>query len=588
MTKPAICVGCGRKPQAYHRRRFCYDCKPGSKGRPLPCRRCGSPNDYYSEGLCVRCHLFAPQLPNSCRDCYAWGATRTLKWLCWACKEWRRSRSKYPVAIGRCIACRNERPVNHHGACRLCWGQAKRLRRPGEPLDIIAANRHGQQLMLADISSPKNGYRPRPRRARWRPANDAVEAPSEERGASKVHPEQLDLLVPDPLAEAARRYGADDPPSGLLAERLDGVIVDHADRYSWRQSRTWSTRVTMRVLLAMAKVTTLPIRTSDIARLRTIDLPTRSILAILTEADLLIDDRPSTVETWFDHHVADLPEPMASELRVWFDVLHRGSTTPPRSQPRAPTTIKTRLTWALPTLTDWAQAGHHSLREISRDQIIAVLPASGTPRVKLGSALRSIFSTLKARKIVFTNPTTRIRIGNFERRTPLPADTDRLGAALNAPDPATAALAALLIFHGLRPAELRDLKLTDIRDGRCHLPDRTVLLADPVKARLTAYLNYRHHRWPNSLNPHFFVHRLSASATGPVSRWWVNGRLGMPAGAVRQDRIVDEALATGGDLRRICDLFGVTIATAQHYTTVLTHPDLIDTSPAGSRATEDV
>jgi hypothetical protein len=39
----------------------------------------------------------------------------------------------------------------------------------------------------------------------------------------------------------------------------------------------------------------------------------------------------------------------------------------------------------------------------------------------------------------------------------------------------------------------------------------------------------------------------------------------MPARAIRQDRMVGEAIATDGDLRRICDLFGVTIATAQHY-----------------------
>jgi hypothetical protein len=66
----------------------------------------------------------------------------------------------------------------------------------------------------------------------------------------------------------------------------------------------------------------------------------------------------------------------------------------------------------------------------------------------------------------------------------------------------------------------------------------------------------------------------------------VNDRLGMSARAVRQDRIVDEAIAAGGDLRRICDLFGVTIATAQHYTSVLSHPGLAscgnDPATAGS------
>ena len=57
---------------------------------------------------------------------------------------------------------------------------------------------------------------------------------------------------------------------------------------------------------------------------------------------------------------------------------------------------------------------------------------------------------------------------------------------------------------------------------------------------------------------------LRALGTGPVSYAWGNDHIGIRASAVRQDRMVDEAIATSGDLRRICDLFSVTIATAQH------------------------
>lgn len=564
MTGPRICRQCGTRPQAYHGRGLCYDCKPGAKGRPLPCKRCGSSGDYWSAGLCRRCHQYAPQLPDSCRDCLAWPVLRIRGWTCEACTGWR---AWYPVT-GMCISCDRELHINPHQSCRLCWTQAKRTRPDDGPPDVIAGNRHGQQLMLAGMSSSKNGYRPHPRRP-WRKPSPRPNLPR-----MLPMPGQLDLLAPDPLGEAARRYGVGEPPNILLAERLDHLTLDHAQRRSWGQEQIRRTRIAVRVLLAVADVTEPPIRASDVASLSALGLSPSPVRAVLTEADLFTEDRIPTLETWFGQRISGLPDPMAGELRLWFEVLYRGSTTPPRSRPRAPVTIKTRLLWTLPTLNTWAQAGHHSLREISRDQIIAVLPASGTPRVKLARGLRSIFTTLKARRIIFTDPTARLRIGNFERRTPLPADTSRLGAALNSPDPATAALAALLIFHGLRPLELRDLRLTDVRDGRCHFPDRTVLLANPVKTRLAAYLDDRHRRWPNSLNPHFFVHRQTTAATGPVSRYWVNGRLGMPARAVRQDRIVDEALATGGDLRRICDLFGVTIATAQHYTTVLGHPRL--------------
>jgi hypothetical protein len=57
---------------------------------------------------------------------------------------------------------------------------------------------------------------------------------------------------------------------------------------------------------------------------------------------------------------------------------------------------------------------------------------------------------------------------------------------------------------------------------------------------------------------------------------WTHRTLGVPGGvrAVRRDRILDEAIATGGDARRLCDLFGIGIQAATHYTQVVGHPDL--------------
>jgi len=50
---------------------------------------------------------------------------------------------------------------------------------------------------------------------------------------------------------------------------------------------------------------------------------------------------------------------------------------------------------------------------------------------------------------------------------------------------------------------------------------------------------------------------------------------------IDQYRPVDEVQATAGDLRRICDFFGVTMATAEHYASVLHRPGLaeFDTVP---------
>lgn len=560
-----MCAQCGSRPQGYQGRGLCYDCKPGSRGRPLPCKRCGSREDYWSSGLCRRCHQYAPQLPDSCRDCLAWPVLRIRDWTCQACAAWR---IWYPQA-GTCLSCLRDLHLNPHQACRLCWMQAKRAQPPDGPVDVIAANRHGQQLTFAEMSSPKNGYRPHPRRP-WRkpkPPPDQPPLPPE-------IPGQLDLLAPDPLAEAARRYWPGDPRSIMLAGQLDAAVLDHARRHGWSKNMIFAARTGTRVLLAMTGATAPPLKSTDAGRLTALGLPAGTVRAFLDEAGMLDEDRPDPLGAWFERRIAALPEPMASELRTWYSVKRHGSTTPPRSRPRRPGTIKALALAATPALTSWAGQGCQSLREITREQVSAVLPRSGTPRAQLGRALKSIFATLKAHKVIFTNPAARIRVGHFERRIPLPADQDRLAAALSSRDPATAAVAALMIFHGLRPAEVRDLKLTGIRDGRCHLPDRTILLAGPVKTRLAAYLGYRHRRWPASINPHFFIHYKSAPGTLPVARYWVNDHLGLPARVIRQDRMVDEAVATAGDLRRICDLFGVTIATAEHYATLISHPAL--------------
>jgi hypothetical protein len=51
-------------------------------------------------------------------------------------------------------------------------------------------------------------------------------------------------------------------------------------------------------------------------------------------------------------------------------------------------------------------------------------------------------------------------------------------------------------------------------------------------------------------------------------------RLGLSTQALREDRILHEVHATGGDIVRLCDLFGLSIGAAERYTAVVEHPDL--------------
>lgn len=558
---PRTCSACQAKPVARNTLRFCFDCLPGGPHVEPPCRRCGTNGSYYSAGLCSSCHQYAPQLPGACVECHAWGATRTNKWLCHACMNWRH---KYPT-VGACRSCGNHHHVGRGDVCRLCWRQASDAReatkreRPYRPIDVIGSNQHGQQLFLADM-----GRRRAPRRSR-------ITNPP--RSPRRRPPRQLDLFDAPPDTWASR-HGLPEPAKTARSNRLEALVREHGARHGWSRNTILRTRLAMRVLAGRQRPPAERFRVSDIMQLAELDLYAAPILAVLGEAGLLEDDRVPAIIEWFERHTADLPPVMRDELSVWFDVLHNGSTTTPRSRPRSPTTIRIRLNWAMPTLQVWAAAGHTSLREISRDDILSALPPSGNPRATLGLALRSIFMTLRGRKLIFTNPIARVPIGAIERREPLPVDVEVLRALLDASDPARAALAALVVFHGLRARELQDLRLIDIRGSRLHLHDRPVPLAPAVRERLGRWLDHRQHRWPSTINPHVFIHHRNAGGVHATGGLWLARTLGMAPSALRTDRILDEAIATGGDVRRLSDLFGITVDTAVRYASILDHPSL--------------
>lgn len=75
---------------------------------------------------------------------------------------------------------------------------------------------------------------------------------------------------------------------------------------------------------------------------------------------------------------------------------------------------------------------------------------------------------------------------------------------------------------------------------------------------------------PATLDPHLFINVYTAVRTSQVSN--VNEEVGMQVQRIREDRILHEA--TGGDVRRLCDLFGLSIKGAERYTATLGHPDL--------------
>lgn len=534
--------------------------------------------EYYSQGMCTRCHRYAPQHLESCRDCHAWGVIRKHKWLCWRCHSWRERLPK-----GDCRLCgRCDLAVNDGQVCNLCDRQwSIKL---GATVD--EANTDGQQLYFANMP--------------WQPTrigSGKIRKVNNPQGRKDLHRKRaarLDTIAFYPVEQTqltlfdmvrdlagAQQKGLLEPgqmptpPHEQMAAFIDASVLDHARRHGWPKSTIFRAQRSMHVLQLMQDTPGAVLLASDAMRLLEVGLTALPVIDVATAAGIMLDDRQPAIHAHVDTTIASLPEPMRDELTEWFTVMLNGSTKPTRRKPRDQQTIRLYLRWAMPALTTWAAQGHASLREVSSSDVRAVLPSSGNPRSTMGAGLRSILTLLKARKVLFVNPIARIQTGSHERRDPLPAHAEKIRESLFSPDPACAALTALVTFHGLRAGELRNMHLTDLADGRLRLGERSILLAEPVRVRISAWLDYRAKRWPTTANPHVFLNHRNSSRTEAVGGRWLTLATGIPVGIIREDRILHEARATGGDVRRICDLFGLTVAAALRY---LPDPEPIDPS----------
>jgi hypothetical protein len=557
---PAACNACRDRRVAWVRPRvdFCYKCLPGGPFLPPACRKCGSER-YFSEGLCDSCHPGAPLHPGSCRDCLAWGVYRAQNWRCWSCQWWH---THYPG--GDCQYCGRHTHVGEAGACRLCIEQARSVQEPGRAIDLPGGNQYGQQLFLANMRfkrPPTPRLKPEGRRSRSTPSGFR---PLAWRQESLFH------MDPDPAVVRERAFDADSD----WVRHCSAVVHDHARSHGWSRRQTNAVIRSVRLLAVLQDTPGAKIRASDVAQLPRYDGNVNSTIDVLTAAGMLIDDRVSHVERYFAAKTVRLPEPMRAQLEVWLEVMLNGSSQAPRQRSRDPQTARIHIMGIVPIIIAWADAGHLSLAEITAEEVSAALPESGSRRNWAEYGLKSLFKALKARKLVFTNPTRNMPVTPVNATVPLPLDSAAIRAALESPDPAVAFAVALVAFHALTAQQLARLQLTDIVDGRLALDGRTIPLAGPVKVRLTAWLDHRSRTWPATINPHLFVGRVSAPRLTPVGKQFPWRGTHLRPQALREDRILQEIHASGGDVRRICDLFGLNIETAMRYTLTVAHPDL--------------
>jgi hypothetical protein len=561
MTRPpARCNGCQVRRVAWVRPRvdFCYECLPGGPFTPPACRKCAS-DRYFSEGLCDRCHPGAPLHVGSCRDCLAWGVYRSRSWRCWSCRWWH---THYP--LGDCDYCGRHTRVGERQACRLCFEQARMLQEPGRAIDLGEANRHGQQLFFANMRFQ------RPRTPRLKPERRRARRATTGFRPLTWRQEPLFVMDPDPTVVRERSLRADND----LVRYCTDVVHDHAATHGWSKKQTNDVIRSLRLLQVLQDTPGAKIKTSEVLQLPRYDGNISSTLDVLAAAGLLIDDRVSNVERYFASKTAQLPEPMRAQLEVWLEVMLNGSNTAPRQRSRDPQTARIHIMGIAPIIQAWADAGHQSLAEITPEQVRTALPKTGARRNWAEYGLWSLFKVLKARKLIFTNPTRGMPMTAVNATVPLPLDSGAIRQALDSPDPAVALAVALVAFHALTAKQLSGLQLTDIVDGRLALDGRDIPLAGPVRVRLTAWLDHRNRTWPHSINPHLFVGRVSAPRLVPVGKQFPWRGTDLRPQALREDRILQEIHATGGDVRRICDLFGLTVESAMRYALTLAHPDL--------------
>jgi integrase len=203
-------------------------------------------------------------------------------------------------------------------------------------------------------------------------------------------------------------------------------------------------------------------------------------------------------------------------------------------------------------------------RQVTTDDVTAELaPLTGATRLLALSAMRSLFGTLRTRRVLFTNPAAPLTGRRIQPPPVLPLD-DGLRASLlgRLHDPGERLIVLLAGVHALRPAGICALRLDDadpaagilLVGGRARPLDR--LTAD----QLRAWLQARHARWPATADQHLLINRSTGGGSGPVRRGYIQATmhgLDITTQNLRADRLLGQAQASGGDPLQLTRLFGI-------------------------------
>jgi hypothetical protein len=246
------------------------------------------------------------------------------------------------------------------------------------------------------------------------------------------------------------------------------------------------------------------------------------VVEFLTDEGLARSSPRAALEQWLTRRLAALPAPFAAEVRIWTEALHgRG---PRAARPRHPRTIEAYLRVLATPLAEWADR-YGSLRQVTTEDLAAQLALlTGATRRLAMAAMRSLFTTLKARRVLFSNPAAPLTGRAVQPPPVLPLD-DTLRARLlgSLAEPGQRLIVLLAGVHALRPSQICALTLdaADPAASALLISGRARPLDRLTAGHLRAWLQARHQRWPATANPHLLINRSTAGGVKPVSRGYV-------------------------------------------------------------------
>jgi hypothetical protein len=372
-------------------------------------------------------------------------------------------------------------------------------------------------------------------------------------------------------ADAAAHAWADSP-NGV---KLTAAVATFAQTRGWPPATTRG--VQRGVALLAVTDPGFDLNPAMHAALRQRYIPLARLREFLDAAELTHHPARPRPDRRIEQVLGQLPAPMIKEITAWVITL---SGAQYRGQPRMMSTIDSYLRAIRPALRHWAQR-YPSLRQVTDDDITTHLqPLRGSRRTHTAVALRSLFRTLKTRRLIFTNPARRVRPGNYPRRPVLGLDDATRAGLLTSIDRADHRLVVVLAaVHALTRADIATLRLEDINP-----PERTITVRGKPRPldtlthqHLLTWLHQRHHLWPTTANPHLMLTNHSALGVAPVSTSYFQA-LPIPVSQLRADRLLTQARDTGGDALTLIHLFGLSDDTAVRYCTELDHLDITTTA----------